>query len=178
MEVVRNKCHFLFFEDNKLLKATFFMLASYLILEEVYICFVSKPTLTSSSRRNLKPEDFPEIILCPKPSIDIEAAKLRGYDGIEDYYLGVQYHDHNGSGYVKPTGWSGNNHSENVQMVSKEISPLKSTLDCPERGFVLSRKKGNIKYIKYHLTKALYPYHICCKVTLPMTSVAYHGIRI
>ena len=56
-------------------------------------------------------EDFPEIILCPQPSFDLNAVESRGYKGQMNYFFGS-----NELG-VKQIGWAGNNKSEDAKKV-------------------------------------------------------------
>ena len=55
-------------------------------------------------------DDFPEIMICPEPSHDVDALKSRGYGGAPQYFGGSR-------GF----GWSGNK-SEGVKEVLKEVS--------------------------------------------------------
>ena len=176
--MVKNIFYSALLKEYKLLKAIFLLIASYLIFEEVYICFVLKPTFTSSTRRNIKPEDFPEIILCPVPPIDVKAARSRGYDGMDYYYLGLEYFDVMGR-QSRSIGWSGYNRSESVKIVSEKISTIKSVDDCPLKSY-LWYDEGHVQHIKYNLSKALYPYHVCCKVIPPIATKSHGviGIRI
>ena len=70
-----------------------------------------KPTYTSNEQREKGVEDFPEIIICPEPTFDINALTSRGYEG--DYF---QY-------FVGSPefGWAGNK-SEDVRKVFMEVS--------------------------------------------------------
>ena len=71
-----------------------------------------KPTYTTKMKRKLANTDFPEILLCPEPAIDVDALNRKGYAGVAEYFYGV-------SGFVKPfIGWAGNrNNSEDVSEV-------------------------------------------------------------
>ena len=159
MKKVREQCYSLFSKDFIFLKFIFTLLASYLIIKELYTYLVLKPTYTSEAKRYIKGEDFPEVILCPQPPIDVNAAKSRGYFEIQGYFLGM------GVGF---TGWSGNA-SEEVNEVFDEISVLKSVEECPfgdyPDTYFVHRDGISIKMepINFKLTKALYPFHICCK---------------
>ena len=164
MKKVLKQCYLLFGKDYQFLKLIFTIFASYLIIKELYSYLVLKPTYTSDTKRSLKAEDFPEILLCPQPPIDVNAAKSRGYFDIQGYFVGV------GMGIF---GWSGNT-SENVKQVSDEISTLKSEEDCPyDDGthFIYYSQRDDVSVgignINFTLTKALYPFHICCKIIVP-----------
>ena len=108
-------------KNYKILKLIFFIFGSCLILSEFYIFFVLKPTYTSKMHRKLNVEDFPEIILCPEPSINIEAAQSRGYVGEQEYFLGIWDH---WAASLEQFGWAGNN-SEGVRKVYEDISNVK-----------------------------------------------------
>ena len=126
-----------------------------------------KPTYTTKMKRKLAHEDFPEILLCPEPAIDVEALNRKGYAGVAEYFYGV-------SGFVKPfIGWAGNrNNSEDVSEVIKDISTLKTTDDCPLTYHSLIWSKGEYTTsIYFNLTRALYPYHRCCRIITPKLSM-------
>ena len=120
---VQSQLYKLFLKDYNLLKFIFLGIAFYLILKALYIFVIVKPTYTSNAKRNLGPEDFPEIILCPDQPIDLDAAKARGYSGMYEYFLGRRGWD------FKHIGWVGNK-SEDVKLLSMNISSLKSRNLC------------------------------------------------
>ena len=61
-------------------------------------------------------------------------------------------------------------HSNDVKEVLKEVSTLKSTADCP---FGFHRFADDKSQANYSLTKALYPYHLCCRIIPPKISQSY-----
>ena len=168
------KFHLCMREDYGFLKVIFTFFSAYLIFEELYIYVVLKPTYTTISKREMKPEDFPDIMLCPEPAIDIEAATAKGYEGIDEYYMGFNVE----LGFDQ-IGWAGYK-SENLTKVSEEISVLKSEMDCPigeKTQFTFQIKNQNISesislidFKDLKLIKALYPNHVCCKVKPPKLS--------
>ena len=161
MEVL-SQCNFLLVKDYGALKLIFTILASYLILETFYMFLMVKPTYTSHERRKLSVEDFPEIILCPDPSIDIDALKSHGYRGADKYFKGVY-------DWTQVT-WTGNK-SKDVKTVSEEMSTLKSNKDCPSGELAF---EDNMRVdVEFNLTKVLTPFHICCKVIPPTLSLSY-----
>jgi len=111
----------------------------------------------------MKSEDFPEIILCPEPSFDAGAAKLRGYNGMEYYLYGIEdFYNY------KAMGWAGKNESEGVRKVSEELSVLKSADDCPDKYTnYIWFEDGTGRNLEFKLVKALYPYYMCCKIITP-----------
>ena len=83
------KFHEFFSKEHRHLKLFFLAFSLFLFFEELYTFFVVKPTLTSSSKRNKNDKvDFPQILLCPEPSVDMKAIKSLGYTGIDFYIMG------------------------------------------------------------------------------------------
>ena len=162
--VIHEKCHSVLLKDHGILKITFVILCSYLILVELYTSWVLRPTYTSTTKRLINSEDFPEVILCPEPPINIDAAHDEGYWGMWEYFMGV-YDFWNG----RELDWRGNN-SEDILMASEKISNLKSPEDCPfDNLFWYKDNKTDTKLepIYFNITKAIYPYHQCCKLMPP-----------
>ena len=161
MKKLVDQCYSLFGKDYRFLKFIFTILATCLILEELYTYLVVKPTYTSESKRKMMAEDFPDIMFCPQPPVDVNALKSRGYFDIQSYFAGT------GHGL---TGWGGNR-SEDVKQVFDDISALKSVEECPngpESHIVISDGVSvRAEPVSFELTKALYPFHICCKIVRP-----------
>ena len=167
-------------QDYRFLKILFTILASYLIFEEFYTFLVVKPTYNTNTKRKMGTEDFPDMILCPDPPIDMAATNSKGYEGVQEYFMGI------GPDFFKVLehmGWIGNK-SEDINKVSEDISILKSSWDCPmgnESYFWYQDSKSlTFELIELELAKALYPNHICCKVVLPEFSPMYpvFGLQI
>ena len=156
-------------KDYRLLKFIFTIWALYLIIETIYIFLVVKPTYTSHEKRELSADDFPEIIMCPEPSIDLKAVKSKGYGAPDAYFKGY-FH---GFQYFS---WAGNN-LEDVKKVSEEVSMLKSIDDCPVGSFRFKDVDGRHE-AKFQLTKGLNPYHTCCKIIPPKLSHKHPIISI
>ena len=154
--------HSLLLKDYGILKLIFTCVASYLIFDAIYTFAVLKPTYTSHEERQLSFDDFPEILICPEPSIDLNALRVNDYD-LYQFYFGGSIGRH-GSSLVK--SWAGNN-SKDVQIVADSISTLKSEKDCPDG--VLRTKDGSSE-AAFTIVKALNPYHACCKVEAPKFS--------
>ena len=144
-------------KDYRILKLLFVLFGCYFIVEAFFTYFVLRPTYTSNEKRKWTVNDFPEIILCPQPSADMDALKSRGYPGTDYYFKGIDKNS-------KFIGWAGNQ-SENVLEVSANVSIFKSTNDCPS-GDIWYKDGISMKMspAKYTLTKVLPPYHVCCKV--------------
>ena len=168
-----NQIYSLLGKDYRLLKFIFIILASCLIIDLFYTFWVLKPTYTSNEKRRLSAEDFPEIILCPEPSIYTDAVESRGYADQAAYFMGMNTSD------LTQIGWVGNR-SEDVEKVSQEVSVLKSIKDCPsgDESYISYGGKAKslasiIDFVEFNLTKALTPYHRCCRVIPPERSRTY-----
>ena len=148
-------------KDYRILKLIFTIFGLWLISYSIYTFVVVKPTYTSNEQREKGVEDFPEIIICPEPTFDINALTSRGYEG--DYF---QY-------FVGSPefGWAGNK-SEDVRKVFMEVSTLKTVGDCP-LGF--HRFVDTRSVAEFSMTRALYPFHLCCKIIHPNIS-EFHPI--
>ena len=167
------KCHEFLGKDSRYLKLIFLSFALLLLLEELYTFFVLKPTLTSSSKRNINYKvDFPQILLCPEPSVDITALKSLGYSNIDLYVTGMEEID-NGS-----LGFAGNN-SQSVEEVSEKISVIKSIEDCPikNRSYAWYDDDAvaapGVENLQFKLKKVSYPHHICCELVTPKAVRSY-----
>ena len=160
------------FKDYRILKILFTILATYLIYDELTVFFIERPTYTSTEKRKMNTEDFPEIILCPEPSIDINAVTARGYQNTVGYFKG-RYNDSD----LQLIGWGGNtSEGEDVKIISEEISVLKSPKDCQKVKLYFKDNKSTKRiYTKSSLEKstAFYPYHQCCIVIPPTESHDY-----
>ena len=153
-------------QDYKIFKLIFTIVASCLIIDLFYTFLVLRPTYTSNEKRKMSAEDFPEIIICPLPSVNLDAIESNGYGDQERYFFGIDDIE-KGTNQI---GWAGNNKSDNVSMVYEEISVLNSVNDCPaglESWMWFNgktKKEIAVEFIQFNLTKMLNPYHRCCKV--------------
>ena len=86
---MRNYYFTLILKDYRPLKLIFFILTSYLLIDELRIFLYVKPTLTSVSQTNLTPHNFPEILLCPLPSYNQSALSEVGYADSYWYSYGL-----------------------------------------------------------------------------------------
>ena len=73
-------------KDYRFLKLIFIVIGSYLIIDLFHTFMVVKPTYTSLAKRKIRPEDFPEILLCPEPSVFASALAVRGYGDGGSYF--------------------------------------------------------------------------------------------
>ena len=107
--------------DYKIFKLIFTIVASCLIIDLFYTFLVLRPTYTSNEKRKMSADDFPEIIICPVPSVNLDAIESNGYGDQERYFFGI---DDIKKG-TNQIGWAGNNKSQNVSVVfGCESSPI------------------------------------------------------
>ena len=153
-----------FWKDYGILKIVFFLLCLYVTFEELEVFFFERPTLTSRAKVGLRPEDFPVITLCPDPAINVTAMQNLGYNEILSYQAGVSVLPLKTEGH----GWIGKD-SESVEEVSGKISILKSPEDCPvhKESRVWTTGTQREEKLRFELTRALLPYHVCCRVVTP-----------
>ena len=151
-------------KDYKILKVSFMILTSYLLIDEMRVFLITKPTLTSVTQTNIRPESFPDILICPQQAFDLNSLHNLGYK--LSFYYGLGYQ----SGDRLVTGWIGNQTDKNVTEVADEISNIKSLDDCPK---TFGKFKINGKYklrtvaLGLELTRVSYPNGRCCRVIKP-----------
>ena len=158
--------------DNRLIKICFIALTSYLLFNEMLVFLVTKPTLTSVTQTNIKPEDFPVFLICPKQGFDLQSL----------HKLGYPYSTFYGRGIINSTknqiSWIGNQTKMNVTEVIKQVSTIKTLKDCP---FVEAKFEGNgTRYIKLdvELTRAMYPNGRCCRVIKPREAHIHRVFKV
>ena len=118
-----NKYLIFILRDYKIIKVCFAALTMFMLYDELYTFFITKPTLSSVSKSQLKPHNIPDIILCPVPGFDQNAIDRLGYDSSYYYSMGRL------GGY---TGWFGN--QTETQQSTGDFFVFKSSADCPEIG--------------------------------------------
>ena len=101
-KILRKFCS-LVTKENRMLKVIFTISASLFILHTFHNFLVVKPTYASNEKRTISVEDFPEMIVCPEPSIDLDAVRASGYPGNEAYFRGIS--DRHS---LEQIGWAGN----------------------------------------------------------------------
>ena len=154
-----------FWQDYGILKVFFFIMTVYFSVEEFYVFFHVKPTMTSTSRVVLEAEDFPEITLCPEPTADLKALRELGYTELFNFKAGVDM-------FPVPQdqglGWSGNS-SEKVEDVMRKVATVKTTEDCPASILSSLRTEGvsQMYPFQFKISRALLPFHQCCKIIYP-----------
>ena len=147
--------------DNRLIKICFIALTSYLLFHEIAVFLVTKPTLTSVTQTNIKPDDFPVVLICPKQGFDLQSL----------HELGYPYSTFYGRGIINSTknqiSWVGNQTKMNVTEVINQVSTFKSLKDCPIMEGKLKRNGTRYIILDVELTRAMYPNGRCCRVIKP-----------
>ena len=156
-----------FWQDYGILKVFFFVMTFYFSIEEFYVFFHVKPTMTSTSRVALDAEDFPEITLCPEPTADRKALRELGYTELFNFKAGVEMYP---VAQDQGHGWIGNS-SERVEDVMRKVATVKSSDDCPVSILSNLRPVGVYNQSTYpfqfKISRALLPFHQCCKIIYP-----------
>ena len=67
------------FKDHRILKIIFVFLTFYLLIEDIILFLIIKPTLTSGTQRRIGPQDFPDILVCPEEGFDLNTLIEFGY---------------------------------------------------------------------------------------------------
>ena len=154
-----------FWQEYGILKIFFFVMTIYVSVEEFYVFFHVRPTMTSTSRDALEAEDFPEITLCPEPTTDRKALRELGYTELFNFKAGVEM-------FPVPQeqghGWIGNS-SERVEDVMRKVATVKSSEDCPVSILSNLRPVGVSRNypFQFKVSRALLPFHQCCKIIYP-----------
>ena len=158
----------------------FFTMTIYVSIEEFYVFFYVKPTMTSTSRGTLEAEDFPEITLCPEPTVDRKMLRELGYTELFNFKVGLDIWP-----FVKDEGlgWIGNSSNGTVEDVMKQVATVKSNEDCPPESVMSTIRPMGIEQnypIKFEISRALLPFHQCCKMVYPeiATKVPIQGFTI
>ena len=144
---------------QNLLKLVFALLTLYLLCNELNVFFFEKPTYSSSSKKDIEPEDFPSITICAYPGFSNQELKNHGYEQSYKYQIG----DVEGTNKV---GWIGNlTVNSTYEIVADKISTIESVQDCPSTRAVLEDKGGYIKTVSvlFELTSPLHPNGKCCR---------------
>ena len=148
---------------------------SYLLYKDIYL-FTSKPTFTSDSEQKLKPNNFPNILLCPFPSFLLSELKKHGYSE------GYEYCKGNIKGSMSRS-WCGNG-TKPVEEVVQDIAVLKSSKDCPKME-AFFKKEDHIDFtdwksetIHFEMTKLLNPHGRCCQAKIPKNAKKRHVIKV
>ena len=162
---IAKKCYAIMAKDYRIFKIIFIIWGFYLVFEAFYIYLVKRPTYTSYEKRYINSEDIPDVIICPQPSIDNDAVRLKGYLGPRRYFGGLSESPQSQS--LTQIGWVGNK-SEDVKKVSVDISTLKSKDECPYGVFFIKDEEIRTYHqAAFELKRVLNPHHICCRLVPP-----------
>ena len=159
---ILRQCCYQLLKDNRILKLTFAILASYWTADTFYKYLIVKPTYTFNEKREFRAEDFPDITICPDSAFDLNVLKSKGYKAPDTYFKGF---------FCKTCkfGWGGNRH-EHPRNVSEEISSLKGNKDriIARRNWFRNETSWIIdRNIHFTVIQSLYPDHKCYKVNPP-----------
>ena len=166
----------LFCGENASFKIFFLVLSLLFIGQELYTFFILKPTLNTKVKSQFTKDDFPIFTVCPNPAFDMEEMINLGYPDIFSYKTGLDAGlDYPLSSTIK--GWDAKQ-TDSVKNVSRKISLLKSVNDCPS-GIVFYKpheddhEDAGLENLQFVLTRAMFPYHLCCRVQIPKAAKKY-----
>ena len=66
------------YKDYRILKVSFTVLTVYLLSYELYNYFVTRPTFQSVTQTEIGPGYFPDILLCPRESFNLDQLQQLG----------------------------------------------------------------------------------------------------
>ena len=66
------------YKDYRILKVSFTILTVYLLMYELYNYFVTRPTFQSVTQTEIGPGYFPDILLCPRESFNLDQLQQLG----------------------------------------------------------------------------------------------------
>lgn len=158
-----NKYLIFILRDYKIIKVCFTILTMYMLYDELYIFFIIKPTLSSVSKSQLRPHNYPDIIICPVPGFDQNAIARLGYDSSYYYSMGKL-----GDGWF---GWFGNEtgiEHEHTTAHAGDFFMFKSSADCPQIGAKFrTAEKLQSESFEMFLMRGIFPNGRCCRARTP-----------
>ena len=152
-----------FFREHRILKICFMALTTYLLINEMKVFLIDKPTLTSRTQTKMYPEIFPDVLICPEQAFDLDSLLKLGYKHNYNY----------GHGYLSEyelLTWLGNQTVMSITEVADKVSSIKSLDNCPKvYGRLKTHGQKEVKEIilSLELTRVSYPYGRCCRVIEP-----------
>lgn len=160
MYLVR-KCWNYVGKEYRIFNLGFAIFTSYLLIDELKLYFIYKPTFTSIVQTKLKPGHFPNILICPYPSYDLEELQSIGYDHSYDYSSGL-------SEEGNLIGWRGNNTEDDLAAITHNLSVIRTLQDCPQIKAKFEQNGIMVKKtLSRQLSRAVYPNGRCCRVIIP-----------
>ena len=148
-------------KEYRIFNLGFAIFTSYLLFDELKLYFIYKPTFTSSVQTKLTPGHFPNILICPYPSYDLEELQSIGYDHSYDYSSGL-------SEEGNLIGWRGNNSEDDLAAITHNLSVIRTLQDCPQIKAKFEQNGIMVKKtLSRQLSRAVYPNGRCCRVIIP-----------
>ena len=90
-----------------------------MVCQELYTFAIERPTSVSTEEGSLGSDDFPELVICSEPGLDLKAVDKYGY--LRDtYYRG----SHDGRKFV---GWNGVKNEKPAKDILEEALTIKNT---------------------------------------------------
>ena len=86
-EQTHGKCYKYLVKDFGSLQILFIVLCGLVLLEELYVFFFEKPTLTTVIKSEYS--EVPDILICPQPAVYVETLKSLGYPEYLQYFVGT-----------------------------------------------------------------------------------------
>ena len=112
-------------KDYRILKFCFMVLTSYLFMVELQVFLINKPTLTSVSQKDISPEIFPDILICPDQGFEIDELNRLGYQYSFFYSLGLSSDNIGWLGSFNQTNYRSNETQKTTtQLVHKLFKQL------------------------------------------------------
>ena len=65
--------------DHKYLNIVFIFLTLTVLFQEFLVYFIEKPTLTTVTKSEMEPDNFPVVLICPDPATDLSFLLTKGY---------------------------------------------------------------------------------------------------
>lgn len=172
---MKNKYLYVLFKDYRILKITFIILTSFLLIDDMYVFLVSKPTLTSVTQTNIQTNNFPDILICPDQAFDLHSLHKIGYK------ISTHYGRGNINSQKNLISWTGNQTEMNLTEVAQQISKFKILKDCPKvqaKFKIIGLYKVNYIILDVELTRVIYPKGRCCRVIKPKEADKYVLIKV
>ena len=148
------------FKKFLFLKIIFALLSGCLLIQELITFFFTRPTFSSTSRSEMQPHHYPDIVVCPFQGFDQQKLIEAGYWTSYDFFLG-EIKDAGGF------GWNGSNSTTNN--VVHNVTVIRHSQDCPVLKVKLMSKERKIirKVLKMMPSQISHPSGRCCRGLIP-----------
>ena len=128
-----------------------------LVYQELYTFSVERPTTVSTEEGTLNEDDFPEVVICTEPGLDLRAVKKHGYL-MDTFYRGSS----DGQKFV---GWNGVKGEKSSEDILDEVLTINDTsLIRFDRGRGISEDLSLFVAPNITLRKLMYPHGRCLSV--------------